>query len=118
MGTVRGYTSAIALGDVGYCTNFEFYLPPPFLKKKTFKPMQRTWGEIMQLLAFIDHGGVYTVDAVPGEKSPAYLTSVGAGLRFYGPHNLSVSFDAGFPVTGQYRGSSSIVYVRVNMDFL
>lgn len=118
MGTVRGYTSAIAVGDVGYCANVEFYIPPPFFKNKVFKPMKKTWGEVMQLLAFVDHGGIYTVDAVESELSPAYLTSVGAGLRFYGPRNLNISFDAGFPVMHQYKEFSSILYVRLNMDFL
>ncbi len=118
MGTVRGYTSALAVGDVGYCANFEFYIPPPFLKKRMFKPMKKTWGEIMQLLAFVDHGGVYTIQDVEGEIPAAYLTSVGAGLRFYGPHNFSLSFDAGFPVMNQYKQFSSILYVRLNMNFL
>ena len=72
----------------------------------------------MQLLAFIDHGGIYTVQSVPGELSGAYLTSVGMGLRFYGPHNLSFSFDAGFPVMNQYKNWTNILYVRLNMDFL
>jgi hemolysin activation/secretion protein len=118
MGTVRGYFSAVAVGDCGYCGNFEFYLPPPFIKKKTFKPMKRTWGEIMQLLAFVDHGGIYTVDDVDGEIPSAYLTAVGAGVRFYGPHNFSLSFDAGFPVMNQYKDYNSVFYVRLNMDFL
>ncbi len=81
--------------------------------------MQRTWGEILQLLAFVDHGGIYTVDPVFGEYSSAYLTSTGLGFRFYGPHNMSLSFDAGFPVAGgPYRQFSSILYIRFNMDFL
>ncbi len=118
VGTVRGYVSAVAVGDVGYCANFEFYLPPPFLKNKTFKPMKQTWGNIMQLLAFIDHGGIYTVAPVDGELSSAYLTSVGAGLRFYGPRSFTLSFDAGFPVMQQYKDYNSIFYIRFNMDFL
>lgn len=117
MGTVRGYTSGIAVGDVGYCANFEFYIPPPVIKNWTFKPLKKTWGEIMQLLAFVDHGGVYTVQDVIGEANGAYLTSVGAGLRFYGPRNFSLSFDAGFPVMQQYKQYSSILYVRLSMDF-
>jgi hemolysin activation/secretion protein len=118
MGTVRGYTSAIACGDVGYCANFEFYFPPPGLKNVTFKPLKKTWGEVMQLLTFIDHGGIYTVSPVPGELSGAYLTSVGAGLRFYGPRNLNISFDAGFPVMHQYKTVNSILYVKLSMDLL
>lgn len=118
-GTVRGYTSAIAVGDNGYCANLEFYIPPPFLKNKPFRPMKTTWGQVLQLLAFIDHGGIYTLDSVPGEYPSAYLTSVGLGFRFYGPKNMSLSFDAGFPVQGgPYREFNSILYVRFNMDFL
>ncbi len=117
-GTVRGYYAAIAVGDCGYCGNFEFYMPPPFLKKKTFKPMKRKWGEIMQLLAFVDHGGIYTIQDVVDEIPSAYLTAVGAGVRFYGPHNFSLSFDAAFPVMTQYKDYNSIFYIRLNMDFL
>lgn len=118
MGTVRGYAASIGIGDAGYCTNFEFYIPPPFFKNRMFKPMQQTWGNILQFLAFIDHAGVYTIKAVEGELPAAYLTSVGAGFRFYGPHNFSLSFDAGFPVMHQYKQFNSILYVRLNMNFL
>lgn len=117
MGTVRGYTASIAVGDVGYCANFEFYFPPPLLKNHMIKSLKKTWGEVLQLLVFLDQGGIYTIDAVESEDSPAYLGSVGAGLRFYGPRNLTISFDAGFPFMSQYKQFSSILYVRINMDF-
>jgi hemolysin activation/secretion protein len=117
MGTVRGYTASIAVGDVGYCANFEFYFPPPLLKNRMIKPMKKTWGEVLQILLFLDQGGLYTIDPVLSEISPAYLGSVGAGFRFYGPRNLSLSFDAGFPFMSQYKQFSSILYVRLNMDF-
>lgn len=116
-GTVRGYPSGCAVGDNGYFSNLEFYIPPPFIKDYTIKFMNKKWKEALQLLAFCDHGGVYNNKAVPGELSPAYLTAVGAGLRFYGPHNLNISFDAAFPLTEQYKLFNSFFYVRVNMAF-
>ncbi len=117
MGSVRGYTASIAVGDVGYCANFELYFPPPLLKNQMIKSLKKTWAEVMQLLVFLDHGGIYTIEPVISEYPSAYLGSVGAGLRFYGPRNLSISFDAGFPFMSQYKQFSSILYVRINMDF-
>jgi hemolysin activation/secretion protein len=117
MGTVRGYTASIAVGDVGYCANFEFYFPPPLLKNIKIGFLDKTWGDVLQLLVFLDQGGIYTIDPVLYEDSPAYLGSLGLGFRFYGPRNLSVSFDAGFPFMSQYKQFNSIFYVRLNMDF-
>lgn len=114
--TVRGYPSCIAAGDIGYCSNTELYIPIPGIKNKICTPCKKPWKEVLQILFFIDHGGVYTNDPVPSELSPAYLTSVGAGLRFYGPRNLNISFDAAFPLTNQYKQFNSTMYVRITMD--
>jgi hemolysin activation/secretion protein len=116
--TVRGYPSCVAAGDVGYCINSELYIPIPGIKNKTCHPCKKPWKNVLQLLAFIDHGGVYTNTSVPSELSPAYLTSIGAGLRFYGPRNLNISFDAAFPLTNQYKLFNSTMYVRITMDLL
>lgn len=118
IGTVRGYQASVVAGDIGYFGNLEFYIPPPFFGDTVFKPFKKPWKEILQFLAFLDHGGVYTNAAVEGEPSPAYLTGAGAGIRFYGPKALTVSFDAGFPLTKQHTQYDSFFYVRVNMNFL
>lgn len=118
IGTVRGYPLAVALGDNGYYGSAEFHAPLPFCGSKTFKPWKKQWKEIIQLVGFVDHGGVYTNSEVESETSPTYLTSAGAGIRFYGPWNLNVSFDAGFPITGQDRLFNSIMYVKVTLGIL
>jgi len=68
------------------------------------------------LLCFVDHGAVYTNGKVSGEASPAYLTSVGAGFRFYGPRNLTIGLDAAFPITSLYKQFSSFIYFRINLN--
>ena len=118
MGTVRGYTLSIALGDVGYFGNLEFHAPIPYLATRECKAMKKQWKDIFQLVGFVDHGGVYTNGSVESEASPAYLTSVGAGFRIYGPWDLNVSFDAGFPLTNLYKQFNSIMYVKVSLGIL
>lgn len=71
---------------------------------------------MLNLLVFLDHGGVFTNSPVVGEVSPAYLTAIGAGFRFYGPKNLTISLDAAFPVTSLYKQFNSSVYFRINMN--
>lgn len=116
--TVRGYPSCIAVGDIGYCSSTELYIPIPGIKNRICTPCKKVWKDVLQMVVFIDHGGVYTNDAVSSEISPAYLTSIGTGLRFYGPRNLNISFDAAFPLTNQYKQFNSTMYVRITMDLL
>jgi hemolysin activation/secretion protein len=118
MGTVRGYTLAYALGDTGYFGNLELHAPLPFIGSSLCKRMKKPWKEIFQVVGFIDHGGVYTNTEVESEASPTYMTSAGAGARFYGPWNLNISFDAGFPLTNQDKQFNSILYVKVSLGLL
>jgi hemolysin activation/secretion protein len=118
MGTVRGYTLAQALGDTGYYANLEFHTPFPYGKNTVCKYMKKQWKDIVQLVGFIDHGGVYTNSDVESETSPTYMTAAGAGIRVYGPWNLNVSFDAGFPLSHQDKQFSSILYVKVSLGIL
>lgn len=115
VGTVRGYPVAIASGDMGYYLNAEWYLPIPGIQNKISPLGKKKWKDTLQLLAFLDHGGVYNNSPVNSELSPAYITSVGAGIRFYGPRGLNISFDAAFPLTNTYKQFNSILYVRVVM---
>lgn len=80
-----------------------------------WKKLKKPWKDIFQLVGFVDHGGVYTNSSVPSEASPTYLTSAGAGIRFYGPWNFNVSFDAGFPLTDQDKLFNNILYVKVSI---
>ncbi len=118
MGTVRGYPLSVALGDNGYYGTLEFHSPIPFCVNNYCKIMKKPWKDILQLVGFLDHGGVYTNSKVESEVSPTYLTAAGAGIRFYGPWNFNVSFDAGFPLTGQYKLFDNILYVKVSLGIL
>jgi hemolysin activation/secretion protein len=118
MGTVRGYPLSVALGDTGYYGTLELHTPLPFVGNKYCDAIKKPWKDIFQLVGFVDHGGVYTNDEVESEVSPTYLTAVGAGIRFYGPWNFNVSFDAGFPLTDQYKLFENILYVKVTLGVL
>ncbi len=115
MGTVRGYPLSVALGDTGYYGTLEFHTPIPGVGNMQWKKLKKPWKDIFQLVGFVDHGGVYTNSSVPSEASPTYLTSAGAGIRFYGPWNFNVSFDAGFPLTDQDKLFNNILYVKVSI---
>lgn len=125
VGTVRGYPAAVFLGDVGYYGSCELYLPPPFIKEIRCRICQKPWKEVLQFLAFVDHGGVYTIQKenltggppyTPPGLSPSYLTSTGVGMRIYGPHQLQVSLDWAFPLTNQGKLFSNFLYFRISMS--
>jgi hemolysin activation/secretion protein len=113
--TVRGYPLATALGDNGYYGNVELRVPPPFLSHRKVPFMKKEWKDFLQFVGFVDHGGVYTNGKVVSEDSTVYLTSAGAGLRVFGPWNIDVSFDAGFPLSHPHKSSNCILYVKVSM---
>ncbi len=78
VGTVRGYALAQFAGDNGYAVTGEVRLAAPgFSDVPAF--LGKTWGEILQLYAFVDHGG-------PGSSSRSRASAgaipnrVGAGL--------------------------------------
>jgi hemolysin activation/secretion protein len=115
IGTVRGYPLSVALGDTGYYGTLEFHTPIPGTANIQSRWLKKPWKDVFQLVGFVDHGGVYTNSSVPSEASPTYLTSAGAGVRFYGPWNFNVSFDAGFPLTDQDKLFNNIIYLKVSI---
>lgn len=111
--TVRGYPLACALGDSGYYGNLELRVPPPWRNAHIWKG--KRWKEFLQLVGFIDHGGVYLRHGlVEDQRNFLTLTSVGAGLRLYGPARFSANFDMGFPLTEPKKRQSPIYYFKVN----
>ena len=67
MGTVRGYALAQFAGDNGYAVTGEVRLAAPgFGDVPAF--LGKTWGEILQLYAFVDHGGAWLKQPQPGER--------------------------------------------------
>jgi hemolysin activation/secretion protein len=90
MSTVRGYEERVALGDNGYVLRNE-------LLTKEFG-LGRLFGHpaTLQLLGFLDHAEVTTIDALASEEPHTTLTSAGAGLRLTLKNHFALAFDYGF----------------------
>src|SRR4029077_15576025 len=55
--SVRGYPVSELLGDTGYTASAELGVPVPSIAKVPFTNL--TWKELVQVAAFIDHGGTF-----------------------------------------------------------
>lgn len=88
--SVRGYPVGEYLGDYGYLLSAE--LRTPFLPGKSNANNYANWA------FFVDHGGVYYDETLPGEKKENYLTSAGLGLRISVPARFNLRFDAAYPL--------------------
>jgi hemolysin activation/secretion protein len=115
--TVRGYPLSGALGDSGFYTNLEFRVSPSFMNSRKVPFSKKTWAEVLQFVGFIDHGEVYVYGGgVNDQKDQEWLTSSGLGLRIFGPYNIDLSADVGFPWTnGGGVTQRAIFYFKVNM---
>jgi hemolysin activation/secretion protein len=79
-GTVRGYPVAQFSGDHGYSVTGEFrWNAPGFAEMPAF--LGKKWGEIMQLYAFIDHGGASLIHPQPGQTRSETITGFGIGAQ-------------------------------------
>ncbi len=105
--SVRGYPQGEYLGDDGYNVSTEIRLFP--LPDK----------EMLQLLFFLDHGGVSTKKPSPGTKSYYHLTGVGYGLRLKLPYQIGARFDVGFPIqpTKTSSGERPALTIQVEIKF-
>ena len=91
--SMRGYYESAALGDGGLLGSFEW--------KRDFSNLLRTrYGEAgsanlreLSLLAFLDWGRVYTMQALPGTPGHESLASAGLGLRLLTSSGVSLSMD-------------------------
>lgn len=108
IGTVRGFPLAVALGDSGYCVNFELRMPPPFIGHKRFFKLNKTWKDIVQLDAFVDGGGVFL-----HSSSDTFLWGAGVGARVIGPWSFSLSIDVGFPLNHRDLTTGAFYYLKV-----
>lgn len=81
VGSVRGYPVAEALGDHGYTVSAELrWSAPGFADVPAFGG--RTWGDVLQVVGFVDHGAATLRDARPGDPRVRRLSGGGVGVRF------------------------------------
>ncbi len=118
--TVRGYPMATALGDSGFFSNIEARIPNPIFGSRKIGKWDKTWSEVLQWIAFVDYGQVYVKGGkgVVGQSGHVCLASAGIGARIFGPWNIDVNLDWGFPLKDQRKPSESIFYVKVSKRFL
>jgi hemolysin activation/secretion protein len=105
--SVRGYPPGEFLGDDGYNVTTELRVSP--------LPNQ----ELLQMISFVDHGGVSLKDPPPGVKGYNHLTGVGFGFRLSLPYNITGRFDVGFPVqpSKATSGGRPAYYVQAAIKF-
>ena len=104
--TVRGFPLASALGDSGYYTNLEFHMPLPFLKEHRF--FKKKWKEWIQVVGFIDNGGVFLQGA-----QDVIEWGTGFGIRVSGPWKLALSLDVGFPLNHHDLSTGAFAYLKI-----
>jgi hemolysin activation/secretion protein len=112
VGTVRGYALAQTAGDNGYAVTGEVRLAAPgFSDIPAF--LGKTWGEILQLYAFVDTGGAWLKNPQPGELRRQLLTGVGAGLTVSVAQNFLLNVEYARPVGPRSTdGRDNVVYFR------
>lgn len=111
--TVRGYSTAAALGDSGYYTNLEVRFPFPWFVETPLPYFcDLCWGDALQFLCFIDHGDVFLNGRESNLPPHRSLTGTGVGVRVYGPYGISLSCDVGLPIGGGHHHKSPMVYLK------
>ncbi|MBM3198359.1 MAG: ShlB/FhaC/HecB family hemolysin secretion/activation protein [Chlamydiae bacterium] len=110
--TVRGFSMASALGDDGYYANFELRTPIPGLVHQKFPGSKREWKDWVQLVGFVDQGGVLLNGGGENQQHHISMTGAGVGIRIYGPYRFNVSFDIGFPLTNTEKTHSPVYYFK------
>jgi len=102
MGTVRGFSEGLLLGNNGYLCSEEILFPIPFMPKKLFNYNLRN---NIRLAAFVDHGASfpYRGEGVR-RKSTDFLTSVGTGLRIKLTRFITARLYWGFGIDSKHQG--------------
>ena len=112
VGTVRGYALAQFAGDSGYAVTGEVHLAAPgFSDVPAF--LGKSWGEILRLYAFVDHGGAWLRQPRPDERRSQFLTGVGAGASASVAQNFLLNIEYARPVGPRSSdGRDNVVYFR------
>lgn len=105
--SVRGYQQAEFLGDAGYSVGAEMRVP----LGKVDSDVQGT--------VFVDHGQVWLLRPLPGERSSISLTGTGVGLRARLWGQTYGRVDLGFPLetAGRPSRNGAVIYGQVTTHF-
>ncbi len=87
IGSVRGYSQSAYLGDSGYSLSAELRFAPLAEHR-----------ELFEIGGFIDHGGAYVKNPLPGELPNAHLTGAGVTMQFRLPEQTFIRADIGWPI--------------------
>jgi hemolysin activation/secretion protein len=114
--SVRGFPSYDYAGDWGYTASIELRLVPPGIKDldDPFRKGKYTIGDVLQFVAFFDHGQASLEEPGAGERDLVVYQGAGGGIRITYP-NVSIRFDIGFPVGKQEptTGDDVIYYIQI-----
>jgi hemolysin activation/secretion protein len=95
-GTVRGYPIAEMAGDHGFGVSGEFrWNAPGFSDAPAFGG--KTWGDVLQLFAFLDEATAVTIDPV-SQARRRELLGTGVGFRFGIPNVFHLKVEYATPI--------------------
>ncbi|MBI3268846.1 MAG: ShlB/FhaC/HecB family hemolysin secretion/activation protein [Planctomycetes bacterium] len=105
--TVRGYPQGEVAGDQGYAFSLELRAAP--LDDKS----------LLQVVAFLDHGGVSVRSPLIGQDKTRYLTGAGFGFRMGLPYNADIRLDLGWPLDPDDNSNDEdpVVYASSSIRF-
>ncbi len=105
--SVRGYPESEFLGDFGYSVTAELRVAP--LVKR----------DLLQLAFFIDNGGVYVRNPMPGQGQSHIITGAGTGIRLNLPYDINIRADVGFAIGPDKNsdGKKTVFYVQAVKRF-
>lgn len=120
MYSVRGYTASRFLGDIGFNSSLELYMPISFLNSVKVPFTDVTFFETLRFKIFVDYGYVKNQDTVNSEYEDEDIYGYGFGFDFNFPDDFNINLSVGFP--GKEKDPdldySSVVYVRVHKKFM
>jgi hemolysin activation/secretion protein len=99
-GSVRGYPLGELAGDSGYSSTLELrWNAPGIADRPAFAG--RTWGDVLQIFAFVDHGGVWIRAPSVGQRRVEDITGAGGGIRFIVPDRLQLTVELATAADGR-----------------
>ena len=96
---VRGYPAAEAVGDSGYSTTWEWSCPLYGLSKNIRVPFSKaSFYDAIRLALFYDWGFAHLKNPLATEQENSTLRSLGCGVSFNLPEDLSFRTDFAWPL--------------------